>query len=803
MFKNYLKTSLRFLAKNKGFSLINIAGLSIGTFCCLYILLYVRDQFSYDRYFSHSGDMYRVVTQVGELRSGSPCIQATTTPPVAPALAADFREILTSTRVIPTLGSEQHLLRYKDQELYEKSAYLVDPNFFDLFDFHFSAGSAGNALKGPGDIVLSKPVAEKLFGTDDPIGKEVFIQDGYGDNHFKVSGVVDETFGKSSIQAGLFFRMTPDMFHFLADTSWVDHNFVYTFIKLNPGHTASEVERKLPAFLTQHIGSPSGNGDQRKEFHLQPIVDIHTTGTYEGEMRKTVSGFFLDILMGIAVLIQLIACINFMNLSTARASRRAKEVGVRKIIGADKKGLILQFLVESFLLSLLAMLISMPLLLILLPWLNQLTGAEIQLALFADPAIWLMLAAIATVTGILAGSYPAFYLSAFQAPKVLKGDFINHVSVGGLRRSLVIFQFVLSIVLISAIIIIRQQMDYIQSRDLGFSKDQQIIFSFYTYATKKCALYFALGLRQYPEISEASQTDNYPGGFHYQDEHIYLPGANAGKAVAIQALSSDEHFLKTLSIPMISGRDFSPFDTGWVIINQTLAERLGLDSSKAPGTTIYSINGAKYKIAGVLKDFNYQSLHDQISPFMLVYKHNRFDFSHLIVKASASRYTPLLEKMESLWKRRVFMAPFEYSFLSDNVQKMYETEIIMSRIINSFTVMAIVISCLGLFGLAAFNAEQRTKEIGIRKIMGASIPGIIRLLSVDFLTLICIAFLLAAPITSLIMNRWLAIFAYHIGISWWVFALSGGTSIVIAMSIVGFQAFKAAIVNPVESLRAP
>jgi putative ABC transport system permease protein len=280
-----------------------------------------------------------------------------------------------------------------------------------------------------------------------------------------------------------------------------------------------------------------------------------------------------------------------------------------------------------------------------------------------------------------------------------------------------------------------------------------------------------------------------------------LPGAKAGQAVAIQALASDEHFLKILGIPLVGGRDFQPRDSGWVIINQTLANQLGLDSAKAPGTTVFSISGAKYKIAGVLRDFNYQSLHDQISPFMLVYKHDRFDFNHLIVKAKAIRYSTLLSKMERLWKDRVFMAPFEFSFLSDNVQKMYETEVIMSRIINSFTLMAILISCLGLFGLAAFNAEQRTKEIGIRKVMGATILRIVRLLSADFLRLICIAFLVAVPLTWLIMDKWLTVFAYHIVIRWWIFSLSGAFTLVSAMVIVVFEGFKAAVVNPVKSLR--
>jgi putative ABC transport system permease protein len=804
MFKNYLKTSLRFLRRNKGFTLINVVGLSIGTFCCLYILLYVRDQFSYDRGFTRSGDMYRVVSQVGETRSGSPRMQATTTPPVGPALAADFQDALVSTRVAPTIGSEQHVIRYNNdqKEFYEKNAYLVDPNFFELFDFHFITGSADSAFNVPNSVVLSKEVADRLFVKTDPLGKIVEISDGYGDNYFVVTGVVDETIDESSIQAGVFIRMDPGDFGFLRDNTWVGHNMIYTFVKLKPDVEARDIEQKLPAFLTKHTGGLSGNSAVRQALHLQPIREIHTSGEYEGEMGKTVSGFFLDLLLGIAILIQLLASINFMNLSTARASKRAKEVGVRKIIGADKNGLILQFLVESCVLSVLAVLISLPLLAALLPWLNEITGAYIQRTIFVDPAVWLLLAVVGSLTGILAGSYPAFYLSAFQSTKVLKGDFSNSISVGNLRRSLVVFQFVLSIVLISAAVIIRRQLDYVQSRDLGFSKDEQIVLDFYTDVSKKCAVWFALGLRSLPEVSEVSQTDNYPGGFHYLDEHIYLPDGGAGTSVAVQVLSSDEKFLKTLGIPLLCGRDFQPHDTGWVIINQTLATQLGLDLNKAPGTALFTVTGGRYKIAGVLKDFNYQSLHDQISPFMLVYKMNRFDFNHVIVKASSPHYASLIRNMERLWKNRVFVEPFRYTFLSEDVRKMYEAEFIMSRIITSFTVFAILISCLGLFGLAAFSAEQRTKEIGIRKIMGASVLRIVRLLSMDFFMLICLSFLLAVPITWWIMSRWLNVFAYRIQISWWMFALSGGATIAIAMTVVSFQAAKAAVVNPVNSLRS-
>ena len=799
MFKNYLITSLRFLAKNKAFTLLNIVGLTIGTLCCVYILLYVRDQYSYDRHFTAADRIYRVVYHTEGVGEGH--YLAATSPPVAKALATEFSNEITATRVIPTIGSDEHLLIYNNKGIYEKDACLVDDNFFRIFDFHFLEGDPDAALTGPNAVVLQKRLADKLFGDDDPIGKNIVIQNSDGDNGFVVKGVIDESQSdgenKSSIHANIFFSINSGGFghHFNSDNQWSDHNYVYTFVKLKPGESAKTLEANLPGFLGRHTNSRVG------DLKLQPLTSIHTTSGYAAEMSKTVSGFFLAVLFAIAAMIQLIACINFMNLATARASKRAKEVGVRKIIGAENKGLILQFLGESFSLSLIAVLITMPLLIAFLPWLNHVTGADIPRSVFADPAVWALLAVIALITGLLAGSYPAFYLSAFQAPKVLKGDLSSHISVAGIRRSLVVFQFVLSIILIASVVIIRRQLDYMQNKDLGFSKDEQLVFNFHTYATRRCADYFAIALRQFPEIVDASRTDNYPGGTNYRDERIYTRGEDQTQAINTQTLSCDEHFLKTMGIQLISGRDFHTGDTGVVIINQTLARQLKLDSAQSPVTGIITASGRRYTIAGVMKDFNYQSLHEKVSPFMIAYEIKPDGFNHLIVRTTTRNYSALMARMEVFWRRRVFVAPFEWSFMTDVLKKMYDTELIMARIIDTFTVMAILISCLGLFGLAAFNAEQRTKEIGIRKVMGASVARIVRLLSADFFKLIGISIAVSVPITWWIMNNWLNALAYHIGIPWWLFAAAGGSVMIVAMSVVSFQAMKAAIVNPVESLR--
>ena len=543
-----------------------------------------------------------------------------------------------------------------------------------------------------------------------------------------------------------------------------------------------------------------------KQLHLQRATSIHTSSGYEVEMDKTVSPSFLYILLLIAALIQVIACINFMNLSTARASKRAKEVGVRKVIGAGRKDLVKQFLGESFLLSFLGVLIALPLLLVALPYLNQVTQADIHLSFLGDYRLWLMLAGLIIITGLVAGSYPAFYLSAFQAIKVIKGNFTSHISAAGIRRSLVVFQFVLSVVLIAGIIIIYSQLNYINNKDLGFEKDQRLIFSFYTEDAQNKMPSFMNDLRQMADVKTVSKSNNYLSQFVPQDYGVYLAGGNMANATDVQNISTDEYFVKANGIQLISGRDFRLYDSGKVLVNETLLKRLGLNPATAPGTRLYSEYAPDpvsfVEIAGVMKDFNYNSLHKDVKPFMLVYRiRSSGDIANITVAANSNNYTSLLGKMETIWRKDLPAVPFEYAFLDDEVQKQYETEITLSNIINSFTLMAILISCLGLFGLAAFSAEQRNKEIGIRKVLGATVFNLTTLLSKDFLKLVVVAIVIATPIAWWAMNKWLEDFAYRVTISWWMFAIAGLLAIFIALFTVSFQAIKAALANPVKSLR--
>jgi len=807
MFKSYFKTAFRFLLKNKTFSFINIIGLATGTLCCLYIVLYAQDQYSFDKHHKNVADIYRVTTTLqlpGDNHNNS-----SSSPPIVPAMRRDFPEVQQYTRIVPAagLGANKTLLTYKEKSFYEKDLLYVDSTFFDVFTYHFTNGAPIKCLNDPYSTVLIKSVADKLFGNEDPIGKVITLDNGFGKHDFKVTAVVDESMGKTHVLGSIFVTMNSGGLgdYVIHDNDWGGNNFAYSYVKLQPGADPARLQAKLPAFLDKYGAQQMKAMGMTKQLHLQKVASIHTTTGYEHELTEAVSPSFLYILLLIAIMIQVIACINFMNLSTARASKRAKEVGVRKVIGAGKFDLVKQFLGESFLLAFIGVIIALPLLALLLPYLNQLTGSNIGLSIFSDYRLWTMLTILVLVTGFLAGSYPAFYLSAFQAVKVIKGNFNNHISAAGIRRSLVVFQFVLSIVLITGIIIIYSQLNFIKNKDLGFDKDQKLIFNFYTEATQKKMGDLANDLRQLTDVKVVSKTDNYLSQFIPHDHGVYLAGSNMASAIDAQNIVTDENVIKANGIKIISGRDFRLNDTNRVLINQTLAKRLGLTMDKAVGTRLYSQYGSNpayfVDVVGVMKDFNYNSLHGEVKPFMFIYDNNPARFTNLIVAVKSNNYKSLLSSIGAIWHKDLPSTPFEYMFLDQEVQKQYEAEITMSQIINSFTIMAILISCLGLFGLAAFSAEQRSKEIGIRKVLGASVSGIISLLSMDFLKLVIISFIIATPIAWYGMSKWLQVFAYRVPITWWMFALAGIIALFIALFTVSFQAIKAAIANPVKSLK--
>jgi putative ABC transport system permease protein len=644
MIKSYLKTAWRFLLKNKTFSLINIVGLATGTLCCLYILLYVQDQYSYDKQHKDVKDLYRITTTLeltGDKHDG-----ATSSPPIAPAMKNDFGEVLQFTRVVDAegLGAKQHLLRYKEKSFYQQNAVYVDSTFFDMFNFHFVAGTASKVLNEPYSLVMMKPVADKLFGTENPVGKMISMDNAFGKHDFKVTGVIDESAGQSHIKTSMFMAMNSGGAggYVRRNNAWAGNNFLYAYVKLRPNASAAALEKKLPEFLNKYGADQLKAIGMKKALHLQPITTIHTTPGHEHELTKTLDPSFLYIMILVAVLIQVVACINFMNLSTARASKRAKEVGVRKVIGAGQGDLMKQFLGESFMLTLIGVAIALPMLIILLPYLNQVTHTDIHLSFFSNYRLWLMLVGMVVVTGIVAGSYPAFYLSAFKAIKVIKGNFTSHISAAGIRKSLVVFQFVLSIVLIAGIIVIYSQLNFVKNKDLGFDQNQKLIFNFYTETTQGKMKNFANDLRQMAEVKTVSNADNYLSQFVPHDHGVYPAGGNMTTAIDAQNINTDEFFAKANGIKIITGRDFRIGDTTRVLINETLCKRLGLNPQTAPGARLYTQYAPDpvsfVEVAGVMKDFNYNSLHTEVKPFMLVYRNDPQQFNVMVVSTDSRNY---------------------------------------------------------------------------------------------------------------------------------------------------------------------
>jgi putative ABC transport system permease protein len=809
MFQNYFTTALRNLRKNRTFTLINVVGLAIGTLCCLYIVLYVEDQYSYDRQHPHAGDIYRInsfVSVSGEVHDG-----VTTSPPIAEQMKKDFPEVEQFTRVVPTseFGVKEHLIRYKDKAFYEKDVDFVDSTFFTVFAFHFQSGSATTALNEPYTVVLLKPTADKIFGEENPVGKTITIDNDYGKHDFKVTGVVDESLGKSHIHANMFLAMNSNGIGAYAYSvnRWAGENFTYSYVRLAPGANPAKLEAALPAWLHRYADDQLKAIGMQKRLSLQPVLSIHTTGGRDGEMAPTVSATFLRVLLLIAFLIQVIACINFMNLSTARASKRAKEVGVRKVLGASRRDLVRQFLGESFLLALIGTVVALPLLYLMLPSLNRLTGAYIPFRFVLDLKVWTIFVSLILVTGVVAGSYPAFYLSAFRVMRVIKGNFSSQISAAGIRRSLVVFQFTLSILLVTGIIVIRSQLHYIQQKDLGFTKDRQLIFFFRNENARAQMPAFMDDLRALPTVRALSKATNYPSQRIANDWPFYPPGGSVQTAVDPQFYITDEHYVQATGIRLVSGRDFRAGDSSRVIINETMARKLGLDPNKAPGTMLIPFNNPPVEIAGVMKDFNFNSLHDEVKPLMLWCGPNGIagwsaQLQDLVVSTNTNDYAAFLDQVQHIWKRDLPGEPIQFRFLSDDLQQLYESDMTLANIINTFALVAVLISCLGLFGLAAFSAEQRTKEIGVRKVLGASVGSIVQLLSEDFVKLVMLGFAIATPLAWWTMHRWLQSYAYRVPLSWWMFALAGLLALAVSLLTVSLQALRAARANPVKSLRS-
>jgi putative ABC transport system permease protein len=815
MLYNYLKIALRNLRLHKSFAFINITGLTLGMTCCFLILMFVRHEFSYDRFHEKFDRIYRV-TYMPKF-AGLATALVVLPPPASPLMPGYFPEIETSARMYRRSASlEATDSPGAERRKFEEQDFLfADSTILNIFSFQFLQGNPATALQDNFTVIITDEMAQKYFGTTDALGKTLLFG---GSQPMKVSAVVKEFPDNSHLKFS-FIANYPTMFALenqaarenLTQNWVISHSWTYVLLK--PDQNPAAVNAKFPKFLLTHAPKQFSKDI---EYRLQPMRDFHLRSSLGGEPEPTGSITFLYVFMGVACITLLIACINFVNLSTARSLKRAKEVGMRKVLGAVKQQLIGQFLGESFLMSLGAFVLSLVLIQLCLPLMNAVTDKHLTLSyLLQDPLLVLVFISIFLVTSFLAGGYPAFFVSAFQPIATLKGNFASLKARGGfIRQTLVVIQFAASIGLVTAAIIAFRQLHFMRNQPLGFAKDHIITAPLFSnnlnniFVEPDDSLYqklrtFRNVLLQNPAVEDVTLSDQ-PLGQGSVRRGVVPEGFTQEDNKFISCVGVDYNFLKTYNIRLLAGRDFSenyPTDKSEAfIINETGARSFGWQKpADALGKTI-NREGKKGKIVGVIKDIHTETLSQPLSGVLL-----DIDISHLnvfSVKIDARNVPQTLGFIEKKWTEFFPEKAFQYDFLDVSIGRLYQSDQRLSTIIGYFAGLVILISCMGLYGLIALVAQQKVKEIGIRKVLGASVTQLVVLLSKDFLRLVGIAFVIAVPLAWYAMNQWLQGFAYRIDISWWIFALAGLLALLIAQLTVSYQAIKASLANPVQSLRS-
>jgi putative ABC transport system permease protein len=778
------------------------------------IALYLFHELSYDSYHKNAGRVYQLGTNF--IKEGKEDRLANTPAPMAKTMQMEFPEIEKSTRLLRTFSDDKTLLQYTTaagevKSFYETNGYLADSTFFQVLTYNFKEGNPVNALANPNSLVISEDMEKKIFGNEPALDKIIHIGSSTnGDLDFKVTGVFIPSSIPTHIDAKFFMSAgggnAQRMFN--RENDLASNNMFYTYFLLKEGSDAKKLEAKFPAFIDKYAGKDlKAMGFYKKQF-LTSVKDVHLFSNTSSNVTPGGSVTYLYILASIALFTLLIACVNFMNLSTARSSKRSAEVGVRKVLGAEKGSLIRQFIGESILMSMIAFVFALIFTSALLPLFSKVSGKAIIFNFGQHGILLVGFLALAIITGLIAGIYPAFYLSSFQPIKVLKGRITNSLAAISFRKALVVFQFVISAGLIIAAVIINHQMNFLRSKDLGFEKDQQIVIPMLSQSAKNSYTSFKTELQRIPQVENAGASMYYPGIFNPSDMPLYKQGDNMNAAKKFFMNWVDVSYLQTLGIKPIAGRVFSkefPADTSFrMVVNEEGVKKLGFASAQQAVGKKLSIDwqGETYnwEIIGVVKDFHFQDLHSAIEPYGFQLN-NRPQYNYLVVHAKSSDIAATLKSIQGAWHQLNPNEPFEYSFLDQDFQKNYEADNRLSAIVKDFTIIAILISCLGLFGLATFSAEQRTKEIGIRKVLGASVWGVVRLLSKEFLMLVLIAIVIASPIAWWAMHKWLQDFAYRVDIPWWVFVVAAIIAVLIAMLTISTQAIKAALTNPVKNLR--
>lgn len=784
MLKNYLKIALRTLARHKTLAAINIFSLSLGLACCLLILLFVQHELSYDRYHAQADSIYRVYAERTR-DSGSVFSFAYLPIPLGPALQESFPEIERFARLV-----NESVVVARGDKLFSERALFADADALAIFSFPLVQGDGNTALRSPHDLLLSEAMAIKYFGRTQVVGEELRVQIGDEIRSFVIAGVVGKIPENSSIRFDFMFPFDQSNLFASRGTVWSSWNS-FLFLEFASEASVADFEAKLALFAGERFTDPP------RELYVQRLEDVHLNPAIAGGLVPVSDPMYSYILAGIALLVLTIACINFMTISVGRAASRLKEVGMRKVLGAARLELVKQFWAEAIVLSFLSLLVGIVLASLFLPIFNNFAQKSLSLSAFLAPEMALLLVALMGVVGLIAGSYPALVLSSFKPVDLFKGIF--HIGGRGrFNRVLVVLQFALAIILVAGTLVMSRQMAFLQSRNLGFRQEQIVVLE--NRASDREAMQQRLRdeLEQHPEIigttgAQFSFTSgSHSVGFQFQEQ-----------ALVVQEFRVDSHFLPTMGIPLLAGRNFSPDISSdkeqAVIVNEKFVETLGLDD---PLTTTITFRGTpNMQIIGVVRDFNFQDLRQPIEP-MVMHMNEIARLNAIFVRIAPAQTQQALQTIEKAWRQVAPNLPYEFSFLDENLAQQYEAEQRWSSIVRYSSIFAILVACLGLFGLAALAMHERTKEIGIRKILGASAGRIVALLSINFVLLVLVANLIAWPVAYVAVNKWLQNFAYRIELSWWMFALAGGLALLVALLTVSSQAVKAALANPVDSLRS-
>nr|WP_293841066.1 ABC transporter permease [uncultured Arsenicibacter sp.] len=810
MLRNYLKIAWRTLRKQQGFTVINVSGLALGIACCLLISLYVLDELSYDRFHTKADRIYRINSDIHF--GGNDMHFAVAPDPLGAALKKDYPQVEAYTR-LHQRGT--WLVKRTDevQSRSEKDILFADSTVFDVFTLPLVAGAEPKrALASPNAVVISESAAKRYFGDQQAVGKTLTF-----DNRltFTITAVMRDMPLNSHFRSDFLLSMQNDDYPW---GQWLSVNH-HTYIVLKPGTDPKVFERNFDQVIKTYAGpqvkqvlgstleefTKTGN---YMRFWLMPLTDIHLRSKQTVELGANSDIQYVYIFSAVALFILLIACINFMNLATARSSKRAREVGVRKVLGSERSQLIGQFMAESILMTTLSLVLALGILTTVMPLFNDLTAKDLTFERLLTPRMLAGIALLPIVVGVLAGSYPAFFLSSFRPVSVLKGTVKNSLKSLNLRSGLVVFQFATSVLLIVGTLVVYRQIHYIQTKKLGFDRDQLLIINEVYGLGNSGPETFRKEVLQLPGVVAGSLSGFLPTPSNRNDSGFFPEGeSDPAKSLNMQSWAVDYDYVKTLGMDIMQGRNFSRSfgtDSAGIILNETAVKILGV---KNPiGMRIYRFNDPEgkthknYTVIGVVKNFHFESLRSNIGALSLVLEPNTTSAAFRLSKTAD--VPAIISQIEAKWKKMAPGLPFNYSFLQDNFDQVYRAEQRIASVVLLFSVLAILIACLGLFGLAAFMAEQRTKEIGVRKVLGASVTSVVALLSKDFLKLVLIAIVIASPLAWYVMNQWLDDFAYRITIDWWVFVLAGILAIGIALLTVSFQSIKAALINPVKSLKS-